>query len=110
MLVQLFILFFIILICYQLFFLQSTIEGLSPDESLKDHDTIIQIQSELNNKYKQLITDSEGKPVNIVSRLDNLEKQVSVIRSNMVSTNKSQVTNITNAAPVPKVDPLPEGN
>jgi hypothetical protein len=110
MLVQSIILFFIILICYQWYFLQPTIEGLCPDESIKDHDAIIEIQSELNNKYKQLITDSEGKPVNIISRLNALEADVSVITTSMVSTGKSQVTEVTTAAPDPQVEPLPEGN
>ena len=110
MLVQSIILFFIILIFYQLYFLQPTIEGLCPDDSMRDHDAILAIQSELNNKYKQLITNSEGKPVNIVSRLDDLERQVSVITTSMVSTGKAQVTEITNAAPDPQVEPLPAGN
>ena len=110
MLVQSIILFFIILICYQWYFLQPTIEGLCPDDSIRDHDAIIEIQSELNNKYKQLITNSEGKPVNIVSRLDDLERQVSVITTSMVSKSKEQVKDITNAAPDPQVEPLPQGN
>jgi len=107
MLVQSIILFFIILICYQLYFLQPTIEGLCPDDSMKDHDAIIAIQSELNNKYKQLITDSEGKPVNILSRLVNLETDVAVIRNQIVQSSKAQVEAVP---PAPQVEPLPEGN
>jgi hypothetical protein len=107
MLVQSIILFFIILICYQLYFLQPTIEGLCPDDSMKDHDAIIEIQSELNNKYKQLINDSEGKPVNILSRLVNLETDVAVIRNQIVQSSKAQVEAVP---PAPEVEPLPAGN
>ena len=107
MLVQLIILFFIILICYQWYFLQPTIEGLCPDDSMKDHDAILAIQSELNNKYKQLITDSEGKPVNILSRLVNVETDLAVIRNQIVQSSKAQVEAVP---PAPQVEPLPAGN
>ena len=107
MLVQSIILFFIILIFYQLYFLQPTIEGLCPDDSMKDHDAILAIQSELNNKYKQLITDSEGKPVNILSRLVNVETDLAVIRNQIVQSSKAQVEAVP---PAPQVEPLPAGN
>jgi hypothetical protein len=87
--------------------LQPTIEGLCPDESLKDHDAIIAIQAELNNKYRPLITDSEGKPVNLLSRVTALETDVAVIRNQIVQSSKAQVEAVP---PAPKVEPLPEGN
>ena len=49
------ILFFIILISYQICSSQSIIEGLCPDDSMRDHDEIIKIQAELNNKYRLTI-------------------------------------------------------
>ena len=107
MLVKLFILFFIILICYQLFFLQPIIEGLTQEESLKDHDEIIRIQSELNNVYRPLITNSEGKPVNLLSRVTALETEVAVIKNQMIKTSQSHVNAVP---PAPKVEPLPAGN
>lgn len=107
MLVKLFILFFIILICYQLFFLQPIVEGLCPDESLKDHDAIIKIQSELNDVYRPLIKNSEGKPVNLISRVTALETDVALIRNQIVQSSKQQVEAVP---PTPQVEPLPEGN
>ncbi len=107
MLVKLLLLFFIILISYQIYASQTIVEGLCPDESLRDHDAIIGIQAELNNKYKPLITDSEGKPVNLLSRVASLEANVKVITDQMVQTSKSQIAEIP---PTPKVEPLPAGN
>lgn len=107
MLVKSIILFFIILICYQWYFLQPTIEGLCPDDSMNDHDAILAIQSELNNKYKQLITDSEGKPVNLLSRVVALETDVALIRNQIVESSKAQVEAVP---PTPQVEPLPAGN
>jgi hypothetical protein len=102
------ILFFIILIGYQIYSSQSTIiEGLCPDESLKDHDEIIKIQAELNNKFRPLITDSEGKPVNLLTRVAKLESSVQIITDQMLNTSKAQVAAVP---PAPEVEPLPEGN
>jgi hypothetical protein len=100
--------FFIILIGYQIYSSQSTIiEGLCPDQSIKDHDEIIRIQAELNNKYKPLITDSAGQPVNLLSRVAKLESDVQIITDQMVNSSKAQVAAIP---PDPQVEPLPEGN
>jgi hypothetical protein len=104
MLVKLLLLFFIILISYQIYASQTIVEGLCPDQSLKDHDAIIAIQAELNNKYKPLITDSEGKPVNLLSRVASLEGNVKVITDQMVQSSKAQVAAVP---PVPNVEPLP---
>jgi hypothetical protein len=101
------ILFFIILISYQIYSSKTIIEGLCPDESLKDHDEIIKIQAELNNKFRPLITDSEGKPVNLLSRVASLEANVKIITDQMVNTSKAQVAAVP---PNPQVEPLPEGN
>jgi hypothetical protein len=101
------ILFFIILISYQLYSSQSIIEGLCPDQSLKDHDEIIKIQAELNNKYRPLITDSEGKPVNLLSRVTKLESDVQIITDQMVQSSKAQVAAVPEPPPV---EPLPAGN
>jgi hypothetical protein len=80
---------------------------LCPDQSLKDHDEIIKIQAELNNKYRPLITDSEGKPVNLLSRVTKLESDVQIITDQMVQSSKAQVA----AAPQPpQVEPLPQDN
>jgi hypothetical protein len=88
MLVKSLVIFFIILILYQLYSAsQPIIEGLSPEDELKDHDAIIQIQSELNNKYKPLITDSAGQPVN-----------------QMMQSGKDEVSKVP---PTPAVEPLP---
>lgn len=107
MLVKLILLFFIFLICYQLYLSHKIIEGLCPDDSLKDHDAIIEIQAELNNKYRPLIENSEGKPVNILSRLVNLESNVEVLTNEIMKTSKEQVDAVP---PPPKVEPLPAGN
>jgi hypothetical protein len=102
------ILFFIILIGCQIYSSHSTIiEGLCPDESLKDHDEIIRIQSELNNKFRPLITDSAGQPVNLLSRVAKLESNVQIITDQMVQSSKAQVEAVP---PNPQVEPLPEGN
>jgi hypothetical protein len=101
------ILFFIILISYQLYSSQSIIEGLCPDQSLKDHDEIIKIQAELNNKYRPLITDSEGKPVNLLSRVTKLESDVQIITDQMVQSSKAQVAAVPQP---PQVEPLPQDN
>jgi hypothetical protein len=101
------ILFFIILISYQIYSSQTIIEGLCPDESLRDHDEIIRIQAELNNKYKPLITDSEGKPVNLLSRVAKLESNVQIITDQMVQSSKAQVEAVPQP---PQVEPLPEDN
>jgi hypothetical protein len=74
---------------------------------LKDHDEIIKIQAELNNKFRPLITDSEGKPVNLLSRVASLEANVKIITDQMVNTSKAQVAAVP---PNPQVEPLPEGN
>ena len=101
------ILFFIILISYQIYSSQTIIEGLSPDESLKDHDEIIKIQAELNNKYRPLITNSEGKPVNLLSRVTKLESDMQVIVDQQVQSSKAQVAAVPST---PQVDSLPAGN
>ena len=102
------ILFFIILIGYQIYSSQTTIiEGLCPDESLRDHDEIIKIQAELNNKFRPLITDSEGKPVNLLSRVAKLESSVQIITDQMVQSSKAQVAAVPQP---PQVEPLPAGN
>ena len=101
------ILFFIILIGCQIYSSKSIIEGLCPDDSVKDHDEIIKIQAELNNKYRPLITDSEGKPVNLLSRVAKLESSVQIITDQMVQSSKAQVAAVP---PNPQVEPLPEGN
>ena len=102
------ILFFIILISYQIYSSPSTIiEGLCPDESLRDHDEIIKIQAELKNKYKPLITDSAGQPVNLLSRVAKLESNVQIITDQMVQSSKAQVAAVP---PAPQVEPLPAGN
>jgi len=101
------ILFFIILISYQIYSSQTIIEGLCPDESLRDHDEIIKIQAELNNKFRPLITDSEGKPVNLLTRVAKLESSVQIITDQMLNTSKAQVAAVP---PAPQVEPLPEGN
>jgi len=102
------ILFFIILIGCQIYSSQSTIiEGLCPDETLRDHDEIIRIQAELNNKFRPLITDSAGQPVNLLSRVAKLESNVQIITDQMVNTSKAQVAAVP---PAPQVEPLPEGN
>jgi|AntAceMinimDraft_18_1070375.scaffolds.fasta_scaffold213941_1 hypothetical protein len=107
MLVKLILLFFIILICYQLYLSQTIIESLTSGESLKDHDAIIEIQAELNTKYRPLIENSMGKPVNILSRLVDLESNVEVLTNEIMKTSKEQVEAVP--AP-PKVEPLPAGN
>jgi hypothetical protein len=101
------ILFFIILIGYQIYSSKSIIEGLCPDDSVKDHDEIIKIQAELNNKFRPLITDSAGQPVNLLSRVAKLESDVQIISDHMVNTTKAQVAAVP---PAPEVEPLPEGN
>jgi hypothetical protein len=101
------ILFFIILISYQIYSSPTIIEGLCPDESLRDHDEIIKIQAELNNKFRPLITDSEGKPVNLLTRVAKLESSVQIITDQMLNTSKAQVAAVP---PAPQVEPLPEGN
>ena len=101
------ILFFIILISYQIYSSQTIIEGLCPDDSMKDHDEIIKIQAELNNKFRPLITDSEGKPVNLLSRVAKLESNVQIITDQMVQSSKAQVEAVP---PAPQVEPLPQGN
>ena len=101
------ILFFIILISYQIYSSRTIIEGLCPDESLRDHDEIIKIQAELNNKFRPLITDSEGKPVNLLTRVAKLESSVQIITDQMLNTSKAQVAAVP---PAPEVEPLPEGN
>ena len=101
------ILFFIILISYQIYSSQTIIEGLCPDESLRDHDEIIKIQAELNNKFRPLITDSAGQPVNLLSRVTKLESDVQIITDQMVQSSKAQVAAVP---PNPQVEPLPEGN
>jgi hypothetical protein len=101
------ILFFIILISYQIYSSQSIIEGMCPDQSLKDHDEIIKIQAELNNKYRPLITDSEGKPVNLLSRVTKLESDVQIITDQMVQSSKAQVAAVPQP---PQVEPLPQDN
>jgi hypothetical protein len=101
------ILFFTILIGYQIYSSKSIIEGLCPDDSMKDHDEIIKIQAELNNKYRPLITDSEGKPVNLLSRVAKLESNVQIITDQMVQSSKAQVEAVP---PAPQVEPLPAGN
>jgi hypothetical protein len=101
------ILFFIILISYQIYSSQTIIEGLCPDQSIKDHDEIIKIQAELNNKYKPLITDSEGKPVNLLSRVAKLESNVQIITDQMVQSSKAQVEAVP---PAPQVEPLAQDN
>jgi hypothetical protein len=101
------ILFFIVLISYQIYSSQTIIEGLCPDQSLKDHDEIIRIQAELNNKYRPLITDSAGQPVNLLSRVTKLESDVQIITDQMVQSSKAQVEAVP---PNPQVEPLPEGN
>ena len=101
------ILFFIILISYQIYSSRTIIEGLCPDESLRDHDEIIKIQAELNNKFRPLITDSEGKPVNLLTRVAKLESSVQIITDQMLNTSKAQVAAVP---PAPQVEPLPEGN
>lgn len=101
------ILFFIVLMSYQMYSSQTIIEGLCPDDSLKDHDEIIKIQAELNNKYKPLITDSAGQPVNLLSRVVKLESDVQIIIDQMVQSSKAQVEAVP---PAPQVEPLPAGN
>jgi hypothetical protein len=101
------ILFFIILISYQIYSSHTIIEGLCPDQSLKDHDEIIKIQAELNNKYRPLITDSEGKPVNLLSRVTKLESDVQIITDQMVQSSKAQVAAVPQP---PQVEPLPQDN
>ena len=101
------ILFFTILISYQIYSSRTIIEGLCPDDSMRDHDEIIKIQAELNNKYKPLITDSEGKPVNLLSRVTKLESDVQIITDQMVQSSKAQVAAVP---PAPQVEPLPAGN
>jgi hypothetical protein len=101
------ILFFIILISYQIYSSQTIVEGLCPDQSLKDHDEIIKIQAELNNKYRPLITDSEGKPVNLLSRVTKLESDVQIITDQMVQSSKAQVAAVPQP---PQVEPLPQDN
>jgi hypothetical protein len=105
MLVKSLVIFFIILILYQLYSAsQPIIEGLSPEDELKDHDAIIQIQSELNNKYKPLITDSAGQPVNLLSRVTSLEEKVKLISNQMMQSGKDEVSKVP---PTPAVEPLP---
>ena len=101
------ILFFIILISYQIYSSRTIIEGLCPDESLRDHDEIIRIQAELNNKFRPLITDSAGQPVNLLSRVAKLESNVQVITDQMVQSSKAQVAAVPEPPPV---EPLPAGN
>jgi len=101
------ILFFIILIGYQIYSSKTIIEGLCPDDSMRDHDEIIKIQAELNNKFRPLITDSEGKPVNLLSRVAKLESNVQIITDQMVQSSKAQAEAVP---PPPQVEPLPPGN
>ena len=101
------ILFFIILISYQIYSSRTIIEGLCPDDSMRDHDEIIKIQAELNNKYRPLITDSAGQPVNLLSRVAKLESNVQIITDQMVQSSKAQVAAVPQP---PQVEPLPAGN
>lgn len=108
MLVKSLVIFFIVLIFYQIYSASHPIiEGLCPDDEMKDHDAIIQIQSELNNKYKPLITDSAGQPVNLLSRVASLEANVKLISNHMVQSGEAQVKEVP---PAPAVEPLPAGN
>jgi hypothetical protein len=91
MLVNIILLFFTILLIYQFCYPSTIIEGLSDECDLNDHDAIIEIQAELNTKYKPLIVNDEGKPVNLLSR-------VAALESDVKNLGQSQVNQMTDNA------------
>ena len=80
MLIYLLIVFFSVLIGYQLIVknregMEGSPDALKPD-ALKDHDDLIIMQQELK-QYKPLITKPDGEPTMLLSRITKLENEVS---------------------------------
>jgi|SaaInl5LU_22_DNA_1037371.scaffolds.fasta_scaffold10885_2 hypothetical protein len=95
MLERLLILFFSLLLVYQLFFQSSCVEGYEVNDiSLKNHDEIVNIKAELNTKYRPLIVDSEGTPTDLLTRLATLEGDVQALSSNAINNQQNRVESI----------------
>jgi len=92
MLIYLLIVFFSVLIGYQL--IVKNREGMecSPD-ALKDHDELIVMKQELK-EYKPLVTKPDGEPTMLLSRITKLENEVSGLITQ--SKNQAAVQNLKN--------------
>ncbi len=80
-----------ILILYQLFSSRSIKEGLDESIVMQDHDEIIKIRAELDEKYKPLIQKSDGTPTDLLTRLSMLENDVSVLKKNAMKNQTAKV-------------------
>ena len=80
-----------ILILYQLFASRSIKEGLDESIVMQDHDEIIKIRAELDEKYKPLIQKSDGTPTDLLTRLSMLENDVSVLKKNAMKNQTAKV-------------------
>ena len=124
MIVYLLILFFSLLIAYQLFFLplhegfkrgglpggraskvRSTGGGIrtsggggsNMDRVLQNHDEIVNLKAVMNTQYRPLIQNSEGKPTNILTRLASLEGDVQALTQNAMDKQENAVDSIPQA-------------
>jgi len=83
MLIYLLIVFFIVLLGVQITAGGRVVEGMDVDDMvIRDHDEIIMIKAQLEEKYKPLVVDSDGTPTNILTRIAKLEGDVQALIDN----------------------------
>ena len=83
MLIYLLIVFFIVLLGVQITAGGRVVEGMDVDDmGIRDHDEIIMIKAQLEEKYKPLVVDSDGTPTNILTRIAKLEGDVQALIDN----------------------------
>ena len=83
MLIYLLIVFFIVLLGVQITAGGRDVEGMDVDDMvIRDHDEIIMIKAQLEEKYKPLVVDSDGTPTNILTRIAKLEGDVQALIDN----------------------------
>ena len=80
-----------ILIMYTLLFPGPVQEGFNRSVAMKDHDELIKIRAELDEKYKPLIQKSDGSPTDLLSRLTMLESDVSALKKNAMQNQKAKI-------------------
>lgn len=91
------ILFFSLLILYQIIS-TNLVEGFdTKDISLKNHDEIVMLKATLDTKYKPLIQNSEGKSTDLLTRLATLEGDVQALTQNAMDQQQNKVQSVPEA-------------
>ena len=109
MIIKLLIVLFTILLVYQLFFdttqeefrIRNNLNSQGNSNTvntgnmpLDNHDAIVNIRAELENKYKPLIVNIKGEPTNLLSRLAALEGDVQALSTNAMNQQQNKVESV----------------